>query len=339
MREEPPQHTLPAVHALHLAELVQRWGVTPDELLSGAGLREDALADPDARISVVALAALIDRARALTGEGALGVHLGLQTRVSAHGYLGFAAVTASTLREALELAVRFAPTRTTALALRLHVAGHAAALVVEEHADFGAARDVVVLALMVGLGQIGSAITGRELGGRADFAFPEPRYWARVASAVPEVRFGQPANQLVFDAALLELPLVMSDRASLRLAQEQCERALDALRPDGRIVARVRGVIAKKEGGACSLEEAAAQMHMSPRTLKRKLAAQGVTYSSLAEAERRERALLLLRSSELSLDEVAERIGYSDVANFTRAFRRWTGKTPASYRRETAHGR
>ena len=339
MREELPQHTLPAVHVLHLAELVQRWGVTPGELLSGSGMREDALTDPDARLSVGALAALIERARSLTGEGALGVHLGLQMRVSAHGYLGFAAMTASTLREALELAVRFGPTRSTALALRLHVEGPVAALVFEENADFGAARDAVLLSMMVGLAQIGGAITGRELVGRADFAFPEPPYWARVAGAVPDVRFGQPANQLVFDAALLELPLVMSDRASLRLAQEQCERALDALGLDGRIVARVRGVIAKKEGGAGSLEEAAAQLHMSPRTLKRKLASQGVTYSSLAEAERRERALLLLRSSELSLDEVADRIGYSDVANFTRAFRRWTGRTPASYRKEIAGGR
>jgi AraC-like DNA-binding protein len=251
-------------------------------------------------------------------------------------------MTAANVREALELAVRFTPTRTTALALRLNVEGAIAALVVEERADFGTARDVVLLALMIGLWHIGNTITGRESGGRADFAFPEPPYWARVATAAPpawrgvdSVRFGQPINQLVFDAAELDMPLTMSDKASLRLAQEQCERALDSLGHGGQIVARARGLVAKKEGGARSVEEVAALMHLSPRTLKRRLAAHGVTYSSLAESELRERAILLLQSSDLSLEQVAERVGYSDVANFTRAFRRWTGRTPAQVRRSS----
>jgi AraC-like DNA-binding protein len=150
---------------------------------------------------------------------------------------------------------------------------------------------------------------------------------------VASVRFGQAVNQLVFNADELDLPLKMSDRASLRLAQEQCERALDALEQDGQVVARARSLLVKREGGVRSVEEVAGLMHLSPRTLKRRLAAHGVTYSSLAESELRERAILLLRSSDLSLEQVAERIGYSDVANFTRAFRRWTGRTPARYRR------
>jgi AraC-like DNA-binding protein len=331
--------TLPAVHALHLAELVQRWGVR-DALLVGTGVREEELTDPDARLPVRTFEAIVERARSLTGEPAIGVHLGLQMRVSAHGYLGFAAMTAANVREALELAVRFAPTRTTALALRLRVDGAEAALVVEERADLGSARDVVLLALMIGMWQIGNAITGRERNGRADFAFPEPTYWPRIAPAAPpawrgiaSVRFGQPFNQLVFDAAELDFPLKMADRVSLRLAQEQCERALDALALEGQVVARVRSLVAKKEGGVRSVEEVAALMHLSPRTLKRRLAEHGVTYSSLAERELREKATLLLRSADLSLEQVAERIGYSDVANFARAFRRWTGQTPAQYRR------
>jgi AraC-like DNA-binding protein len=340
MRRAGDEPTLSAVHALHLAELVRRWGVR-DALLAGTGVREEELADPDARLPVRTFEAIVERARSLTGEPAIGVHLGLQMRVSAHGYLGFAAMTAANVREALELAVRFAPTRTTALALRLHVDGGQAALVVEELADLGTARDVVLMALMIGIWQIGIAITEQEDGrGRADFAFPEPSYWQRIAPAAPpawrgiaSVRFGQPLNQLVFDAADLCRPLKMSDRVSLRLAQEQCERALDALQKQGQVVARARSLVAKKEGGVRSLEEVAALMRLSPRTLKRRLAEHGATYSSLADRELREKATLLLRSPDLSLEQVAERTGYSDVANFTRAFRRWTGQTPAQYRR------
>jgi AraC-like DNA-binding protein len=72
---------------------------------------------------------------------------------------------------------------------------------------------------------------------------------------------------------------------------------------------------------------------MSPRTLKRRLDESSLRFTELLEKARRERALLLLRSPELSLDDVAARLGYSTVSNFTRAFRRWTGFTPSVYRR------
>jgi AraC-like DNA-binding protein len=326
--------SLPAVHALHLLELVKPWGVTGEELLRDSGLVEGALAEPDARVAVPQMAALVERARALTGEPALGMYAGMHMRVSSHGYLGFAALTASNVRQALELAEKYAPTRTTALVLRLTVEDGTAQLVVEERADFGAARDAMVFALVIGIWQIGNALTGRELTGSADFAFPEPAYFAKVARFAPRVRFGQPANRLVFDASVLELPLVMADPESLRLAQAQCDRALAAMGDKEQLAARVRALIPLEEGGVRSLEDVAARLGLSARTLKRKLAAEGVTYSSLAEGVRRQRAILLLGSShDLSLEAVAERLGYSDVANFTRAFRRWTGTTPASFRR------
>jgi AraC-like DNA-binding protein len=235
--------------------------------------------------------------------------------------------------QALELAVRFAPTRTTALGLRVHRDGELASLVIEERAPLGAAQDVVLLALIVGIQKIGEALTGKPLSGRADVTFPEPAYMRRFEHLVAgRIRFEQPANQLVFDAAGLDLPIVMADPAALRLAREQCERELTALGFGAGTGARVGGLLAREGGGFRSLEEVAALLHVSPRTLKRRLAAEGTAFSELLEAQRRERALLLL-SSELPLEHVAERVGYSDMSNFTRAFRRWTGATPGAFRR------
>lgn len=76
-------------------------------------------------------------------------------------------------------------------------------------------------------------------------------------------------------------------------------------------------------------------MHVSTRTLKRRLAVAGTTFSDLLDDLRRERALLLVDDRALTLDQIAYRLGYSDVANFTRAFRRWTGATPAALRKRT----
>jgi AraC-like DNA-binding protein len=326
---------LPASHALHFVELVRRWDVSDRDLLAGLGFGVDDLVDPHLNIPLATVVALIERARSLTGEPALGFHLGLQMSISAHGYLGFAAMSAPTLREALELAIQYAPIRTTSLVLHLEVTGTSAALVIDENADFGSARDVLLLGLLVGLWRIGNTLLGREVTESSiDVTFPEPPYYARFRHANPRVRFSQTANRLVFDPSLLGAPLVSADPAALRLAQDQCERLLESLGTDSRVVERVRRLVLRRDTGVRSFEELAMAVRVSPRTLRRRLADARVSFSTLLDEARRDRALQLLRSRDVSTKDVAERVGYSNVANFMRAFRRWTGRTPAAYRRE-----
>jgi AraC-like DNA-binding protein len=141
---------------------------------------------------------------------------------------------------------------------------------------------------------------------------------------------------LTFDAALLDLPLLQSDPAALRLAREQCERELEELQRRGGLVARVDSLLLRREGGYRTLAELAEQLHLSARTLKRKLKEQGTSYSDLLEQARRSEATRLL-ASDSSIEQIAAWLGYSDAANFTRAFRRWTGRTPAATRSAAAH--
>jgi AraC-like DNA-binding protein len=334
------EHTLPAVQALYLAELAKRWSVTLEDLLEGSGVDAGTLTDPASRIPVATAVELIERARRLTGEPALGYYLGLQMRVSMHGYLGFAALSAPTVRAATDLMVQFAPIVTTALSMRLRVDGREASIIVEEHADFGPARDVVLLATLVGIWQMGQAGTGRDLrGGSLDVAMPTPAYSAKLSRSTPRIRFDQPTTRLVFDAARLDVGYVLADPVALRLAREQCERELNALGLDGRLVARVRSLVGKAKAGFPSLQQVATALHTSPRTLKRQLAAEGHSFSSILEEERKEAATLLLRARDVTIEQVASRLGYSNVQNFARAFRRWTGATPADYRDTAArHG-
>jgi AraC-like DNA-binding protein len=151
---------------------------------------------------------------------------------------------------------------------------------------------------------------------------------------MPAARFGQPVTQVVFDAASLALPLVQADPVALRLMRDHCERALDALGYQGGFVVRVRRAIWRDGGrGVWSLENVAESLAVSTRTLKRMLAAQGTTFSALLDRERREKAMVLLNASRATLDEIAERLGYSTPSNFGRAFHQWTGTTPGAYRR------
>jgi AraC-like DNA-binding protein len=336
---KPPHvHTMPITFALQLVELVKRWHVPADELLSEVGLTEEALEDALARVPVATMSSLLERARLLTGEPGLGYYLGLQKRASVYGHLGFAALSAASLREALDLAVQFAPMFSTALKLHLNIEGRVTSLYLDEQVDLGPVRDIVLISMMLGLNEIGRALIGRELDESADFAIAEPDYHARFAHLVPNWRFGQGINRIVFATEALDSPIVMANRAALRLARAQCERALDELGFDTELVDRVRRLLASDAGGFHSLDHVAALVHMSPRTLKRRLAAQGVSFSTLVDRERCEKALLLLRSSRLSIEGVAERLDYATASTFVRAFHRWTGKTPAAYRRARRHG-
>jgi AraC-like DNA-binding protein len=327
------RHTVPIGLVSQVVQLAKRWRVGATELLSPVGLSERILGDPAQRIPVSTMCKLLERARVLTGEPGLGYFLGLQTRATLYGYLGFAFLSASTVAEALKIALEFAPLFSTALAMDLRVDGRIASLSFEEQADLGSVRDIVLINMLVGSRELGRAVTGRDTGGTADFAFPEPQYHARFAHLALNSRFNQPVNRIQFDAAVLDFPITTADPVSVQLARVQCERQLDELSFGAGLANRVRHLIADDDGTLGSLEQLAHHLDLSPRTLRRRLATEGVSFSSLVDEGRRERALRVLRSSRLSIDHVARQLGYTTASSFVRAFHRWTGKTPVQYRR------
>jgi len=326
--KDPP--IFPAVHVLDMVDGLSGMGVDPDAVLAGLVDRAT-LAAPDARVSLDLGERLLERVRELSGQPGVGLLIGLRMQVPAHGYLGFAAMTAPMVRQAIELAVRFAPTRTNALRLELVVEEPQASLYIDEVLDLGRLRDTVLIALAVGLWRIGENLTGVELRGAADFTFAEPSYLGEQHGPL-SVRFNQPRNRLRFDPAYLDLPLRMAHENASLLAREQLERALSEI-TQSTLVTQVRDAIVSPDGEFRDLSEVARVLGMSERTLKRKLQAEGAAFSELLDEVRGAHASALLRDPKLSIDEIAERVGYADTSNFTRAFRRWTGKTPAAFRK------
>jgi AraC-like DNA-binding protein len=326
-------HTVPGAVLFSLVELVAHWGVSPEELLAPFRVTPAAIAQPLARFPRELYLALTERARALTAEPALGLFWGLQMRVSTFGYLGFALMTTATLRGAIELAIQFVSLGATADAMHLFVEGDMASLVLDEHPDCGSVRDVIGLGRLVALWKMAEGITGRALDGVGEVPFAEPPYMSRFAERFPPVRFGQPKLRLVLNAELLDYPLVMANPLSHQLALEQCALELKEHSAIGRLVRTVRGLLWTTEGVVRTPADVARAVQMSPRTLRRKLTEGGTSLSTLLDEDRRERALLRLRSTDLSIAEIGERLGFHNTQNFERAFRRWTGTTPAAYRR------
>jgi AraC-like DNA-binding protein len=153
----------------------------------------------------------------------------------------------------------------------------------------------------------------------------------------PRVAFDRPENGLAFPAEVAALPTSTEDRRLLATAEAMAERALREAPPPAdvtRAAARhVREALAQGEASASSI---AARMRLSPRTLQRRLAAEGTGFKDLLEAVRRDLAREWVREARFPLTEIAFRLGYGDAASFSRAFRRWTGQAPGAYRRAGA---
>lgn len=334
------QHDLPVAYLRDLVELVKRWHVTPEALLAKLPIAPADLANPAARVSLPIAGELVARALRMTGEPGLAIYLGMQMRLSSHGFLGFAAMTAATVGDAIALAVRFAATRTDILALAHDTLGDETMLAIEERAPLGPFREFVVIALVVGLYQIAEQLTGvRPFPGRLECSFAAPPYLAQLPLA-ERVTFNHPVDRLIMPASVLALPLVGADPIAAQLARTECERELAAIAHAG-LEGRVRAVVvdALAQTQVPKLPEVAKLLHLSPRTLKRHLAECGTAFTTILADVRRQRALLLLANRELSIGEVSQRLGYTELPNFTRAFRAWTGVTPAAYRARLASSR
>lgn len=333
------QPAIPISYARLLVELCSRWHVAPEELMAGTALDRQPPPASDARLSPLEYNQIVDRALRLTGEPALGYHFGLHLKLSAHGFLGYAVMTSATLGEAIQLVEKYFTTRSGALRFHSFVEGDTAVVQIDSTVDVAAPFAFPFESLLVGLCHAGAYITGDSVtNAEVWIHYPEPAYYARCADLLPcPVRYDMPVNQLRFPATLLQRPLLMADATASELAREQCERELAALSSQP-LVSRVRALLSEDLANMPDLDVVAGRCCMSSRTLKRKLAEHGVTFSELVATIRRDEAQLRLAEGRLSVEQIAGQLGYRDPANFTRAFKAWTGETPRQYRETVRAG-
>jgi AraC-like DNA-binding protein len=164
--------------------------------------------------------------------------------------------------------------------------------------------------------------------------YPEPAYAKlyRKHFGCP-VRFSQKRNVGVVEGKYLALPIVFSDPAACRLCENQCTRLLGPLQDSTSIGAAIRRRIILHPGNCPSLHEMSVAVGVSATTLKRKLRDEGETYQHIVDAIRREVSIMFLRETQLTAEEVSYRLGYSNVHNFRRAFKAWTGVNPTYFQR------
>ena len=337
-RESPFQGeaTTRAIYAAQLVQLVStRFGIPRDRLLETTGIVEADLVDPEARIDGLAMGHLMLRAMDLTKEPGLGFYFGLHVKLSAHGSVGFAAMTSATLRDALEVGSKYYALRSGHSSMSYRIDGDSIIVEIKEMVPLGPVREFVMDSLLTELSQMARSLTGQPIQARFELRHPEPKYFQGFAHLLPgPVRFERPADLLIFPAKWLDTPLVFADELAAAAALERCERELETLDEASSLLASVRRQMRSRSVGFPTLTELADRRHVSTRTLKRQLASHGTSFQTILDELRRDRAIALLAGGELSVDRVAEQLGYADPSNFNRAFKRWMGMSPSAFRDE-----
>jgi AraC-like DNA-binding protein len=291
--------------------------------------------DPDERIPIATVHELLEGGLAMTGDPDLGLRAALAVTEGDHGALEYAARSSATVGDAVEVIGRFMRLVNDALDFRLELVGDQAQIHLYSRIVLPrAAADYQSAAFQIAQRRYNPIDFEPEF--EVLFSHPAPAGLAlyEQAFAPGKLRFSAPFNGFVFDRSYLQMPMPTADHKLHALMQKHAELLLAELPKAESVTEKVRALVAEQlSGGNPSVEHLAEVLHMSPRTLGRKLEHEGTTFKELLDDLRRRMALRYVGGHDLGLSEIAFLLGFSQTAAFHRAFKRWTGQTPIDYRR------
>ncbi|MFT3924310.1 MAG: AraC family transcriptional regulator [Myxococcales bacterium] len=317
-----------------LIEALEALGISQAELLRGTTVSEAALAAKGGTQPLHQLDELVERALALTADPALGLRWWDRATFGAFGAVAHALSVAENYRAALELMARYWPLYSNVELFTLGDDSEACRLRMIRHSKSQLAHRTYMESVAFVLRRLLRQHAGLSaVPRRISFDFPAPAH-ARVYEEVLEcpVLFDAQATEVVVDHvhALRPQPnyLVELEAHLTAFADELMQqRGMDALA--GRVLKLLRST---PEGHRTTMEDAASQLGMSARTLRRRLQLEGTSYPVLLQRVQHETAEAMLLNPSLSVKEIAYALGFANSSAFHRAVQRWTGKSPTALR-------
>jgi AraC-like DNA-binding protein len=325
--------TVLAMTAAPLREALREYGIDFEALARRAGLDPALLATPNARYPVTAMQHFWTLAATATGDPLFGFRVGEAMRPGMLHALGLGIVSSASVLEALRRIERYSGIVSTNG--RIVLVQHTGLVGLETRPGDLSVMPTThcVDALVVGLTRILEQCAG-PAAHPARVVFMRPRV-APVETYETilgcPVAFDGDHIAILFDAAAAAQPTLEGNAELAAEADRIAARYLDSLAPES-TAARVRSLLLQAmSSGAVDQDGIARRLNQSPSTLQRRLRREGTTYQSLLDSTRRELAIDYLRQGRHSLADITFLLGFADQSNFTRAFRRWTGKTPRQY--------
>jgi AraC-like DNA-binding protein len=322
-----------------LFDILVRQNRPADEILKDIRLTADQVHSPKSRISLAELVAACKNAVRLSSDPHLPYRIGTSIHISTYGMYGFAILCCPDFRNAMSFAEEYHALAAPLATIEFAEEEGFASWTIEPNAP--AATDPQLYRFITEM-QIGIHISlMRDIMG-PEFVPHEIRLTYPKAENIrlPSdqlgcvVRFVSPRNQIVFRSSWLDQAANLGNKTTYPTIVALCNDLLDDLKLRIGIAGKIRALLLCDIANPPTFTAVANSLHVNERSLRRQLRQQGLSFRGLLDELRTQIALKYLRTTKLANEEIALALGFSDAANFRRAFHRWTNKTPSEIRDE-----
>ncbi len=355
MASTSPIAATPMAFVRAIVSAYQHYGRNPTRALHQAQIAPEQLAMTDACITARQMETLSGTAMQELDDEALG-WFSRRLPWGSYGMLARASISAPTLGVAISRWCRHHGLIAPDIALELHTAGDTATIRITEHAEHGALggevagaqnpppphhpellREFCLVSVLRNIHGLACWLVDSRIPLRgAEFPFAPPPHadaYSVLFSGVS--RFQQAQAAIIFDANYLNLALRRDEKALQQMLQHALPLTVLQYRRDRLLVQRVRQTLVNHAQQTHSAQVLAALLHVSPRTLHRQLKEEGATLQGLKDEIRKARAIELLQRTGRPIKQVAEAAGFRNEKSFIRAFKGWSGTSPAEFRKQS----
>jgi AraC-like DNA-binding protein len=328
-------HTEPLIPTHYIAQIsdhMDERGLDSQAWLAASHLNNDLLHQPGLLIEYHQFSQLILTAVEGCNQADIGISIGKKLSITSHGTLGFALLNCASLRQAIELCQRYMGIRTPLLNLTFKQERSSFVIEINELFNIQGIRRFFIESLLVTLQQSLSFVASHnKLFKRLELNFPQPSYWPMYQDIFDcEVYFSKAKSLIFVEPSLLDMPLPGRDPHSFRQAELLCKVELEKLTSISRLAGQVHILLEMSAPQDRKLQLIANKLYLTPRTLHRHLVAEKTCFKMLLEQVNHQQAKGLFQQGK-SVQYVAFALGYTEYANFRRAFKRWEGKTPQAF--------
>jgi len=321
-----------------LVAVLRKEGIPAELSLKGTGLCTDSLSRPETLTSVSQYLTVCRNAIRLCNNPEIPFRVGSQIHLSAYGMYGFALVCSLTVRDFFNSAVKYHQLATPIISISWQEENGHATWIFDDRLVSQQSDDLRLFLLEQQFAQ--HVVHLKDLLGEtaavplsASFQFSSPRHIALYRRYLGcECAFNQPASKLAYPRSILTLKPPMAFGLTYRILQQTCERILSEASSKTGIASKVNDIIATSPGHAPTMEFVAQGLGMTVRTLHRRLKLEDTSFAHICDEVRSKLAKEYLQTTALSTEDIAELLGFSDVANFRHTFRRLPGLTPRQFR-------
>jgi AraC-like DNA-binding protein len=327
----------PVIKLATMLDALAAEGIAAQDALAGVRLSREAASSPATRISLNQVIECYRNAARLSRDPHFSYHTGLRFHLSAYGMYGFAILSSMNYRETMHFAEKYHQLATPLTELRFNEQNGCGvwSMTPMPHARVDAPLYRFLVEMQFGIcvslhrDVMGQAFAAREF--HVTYRRPDDTADYPNIFGCPVV-FGEPENRLVFDATWLDGKPKLGNDITYATVVELCDRLIDELQLSAGVAGKVRRVLLTNLMRPRSFGDIAHDVNMSERTLRRKLREENTSFRSLVDQLRMDMAIKYLRDTDLTVEAIAESLGFSDAANFRQAFRRWTKAAPHAFR-------